>query len=110
MKHRTVLPVFIIAFILTGTGFAETFRFSYSKDQKYKIVSIVNEDVYIDGRYNHHADIMNKIAIEVAEVREGAGRLKSLFQLTERSLGGTYAINQSTPLIFQGQSGPVFGR
>jgi len=94
MKFRAEFCIFCFILLINGFCGAETLRFSYREGQKYKIVSVVNEDVYVDGKFTHHADIMNKIAIEVAEVRGGAGRMKSQFLLTERSLGGAYTMSE----------------
>lgn len=89
-KIRFLLMILLPAYMCG----AETFQFFYTPGQKYKIVSVVSEDVFVDGTFTHHADIMNKIAIEIPEVRDGVGRMKSHFFLTERSLGGAYTLDE----------------
>lgn len=94
-KRKTVAGVrfrvgVTAAVLLLGIAYApaaETFRFRYQDGTKYRILSHVDEDVVINGSFSHRADILNKIAIEVTDVRDGAGFLEADFQTSERSAG-----------------------
>jgi len=66
---------------------AESFRFRYESGQKYRLVTEVTEDVYYNGQLSHRADILNKIAVETLEVREGSGLLAATFLTSERAYG-----------------------
>jgi outer membrane protein OmpA-like peptidoglycan-associated protein len=66
---------------------ADVFRFAYTKGEKYRILSQVHESVYVNGQFNHDADILNKIAVAVTDTRADAGYHDVLFQTSERSYG-----------------------
>ncbi len=76
--------VFVIVLFGGGVG-AEAFKFFYADGSRYRIVSQVDEKVYVNGLYSHTADILNKISIEVDGVRGSSGYLKVQFQTYERS-------------------------
>ena len=63
---------------------ADTLRFKYAAGDKYKISGTVEEEVYVNGRLDHRAQILNKIAAEVTQVREDSGLLRATFQTSER--------------------------
>lgn len=70
-------------------AWADEFRFSYVEGDKYRVLSTVDEDVYINRRYSHSARIVNRIAFEVAQRREdGASRLKGDFSTSVQYAGG----------------------
>jgi outer membrane protein OmpA-like peptidoglycan-associated protein len=47
---------------------------------------VVTEDVYLNRRLVHRAEILNRIAVRVTEERDGRGRHEALFQSSERAL------------------------
>jgi outer membrane protein OmpA-like peptidoglycan-associated protein len=65
---------------------AQDFRYKHHEGDKYRIISTVNEDVYIDRRLSHSAEILNRIAVEIVSVSDGKGRHKAVFQTSERGL------------------------
>jgi len=65
---------------------AQDFRYQHHEGDKYRIISTVNEDVYIDRRLNHRAEILNRIAVEIVSVSDGKGMHKAVFQTSERSV------------------------
>lgn len=88
MRKRAVLFIsFAIVNILTL--YCETFKFSYEAGDKYRIISRVDENVYINGSYSHRADILNKISVHVTDVKDGTGSIDSVFQTSERTSGTT---------------------
>lgn len=68
---------------------AETFRFQYAVGDKYRILSTVLEDVYVDRVLSHRAEILNRIAVEVvsAAADGSAGTHRASFQTSERAQG-----------------------
>jgi outer membrane protein OmpA-like peptidoglycan-associated protein len=66
---------------------AEVFRFTYTKGEKYRILSQVHESVYIDGQFSHEVDILNKIAVAITETKGEAGYHVVDFQTSERLYG-----------------------
>ncbi len=81
---------------------ADVFRFAYTKGEKYRILSQVHESVYVNGRFNHDADILNKISVAVTDTRGDAGYHVVDFQTSERSYGSvnTYEWTEEYPSEF----------
>ncbi|GAB1483587.1 OmpA family protein [Treponema sp.] len=67
--------------------FAERFAYSYATGDKYRVLSTVQEDVYVGRTLSHRAEILNRIAITVTSVENGTGRHEATFQTSERSVG-----------------------
>jgi outer membrane protein OmpA-like peptidoglycan-associated protein len=84
--------VFCTASLTRPLG-AEEFFFKYETGDTYRILSTVEEDVYLDRRLSHRAEILNRIAVKVTEGNSGKGRHEAVFQTSERSVGvgGGYA-------------------
>lgn len=79
---RAVLFFMVMVLALSSLS-AETFRFKYIKDEKYRLITEVNEEVYYNGRLHHLANIVNKAAIETLMVRNRAGLLSARFSTSE---------------------------
>lgn len=63
----------------------EEFKFVFVKGDKFRVLSRVYEDVYINKRYNNSAEILNRIAFEVKDMRiDGAGFLSGNFVTSVR--------------------------
>ena len=60
--RKGLILVLVLVLPLSSPA-AETFRFKYIKDEKYRLITEVSEEVYYDGRLHHTADIINKAAI-----------------------------------------------
>jgi len=88
--------------LVTAALSADVFRFAYTKGEKYRILSQVHESVYVNGRFSHDADILNKIAVAVTDTRTDAGYHDVLFQTSERSYGSraTYEWSEEYPSQF----------
>ncbi|HQO66502.1 MAG TPA: OmpA family protein [Spirochaetales bacterium] len=90
--HGTVLAAAlaaIAAFAAPVPAAADEFHFAYAVGDKYRVVSTVDEDVYINRRYSHSARIVNRIAFEVADARDdGAALLRGDFSTSTRYAGG----------------------
>ena len=64
------------------------FEFKYKKNDRYRILSTVNEDVFINGEKSHHALIVNRVTARVTETDEtGGGITECTFMTTEDSTG-----------------------
>ena len=77
---------FYLIFFITLPIFSESFKFSYSINEKYKIISSVKEDVYINGIFSHSADILNKISVHVKDVKKDGGFLEATYITSEKTL------------------------
>jgi outer membrane protein OmpA-like peptidoglycan-associated protein len=84
--RRLVLIVAAVALAAVSLP-ADVFRFAYTKGEKYRILSRVHESVYVNGRFSHDVDILNKIAVSITDTREDAGFHVVDFQTSERLYG-----------------------
>jgi outer membrane protein OmpA-like peptidoglycan-associated protein len=83
-----VLPALLVCVAL-DTVSADAFHFDYAKGDKYRVLSNVDEDVYINRQYSHSARIVNRIAFEVANTRaDGAALLRGDFTTSVQYAGG----------------------
>lgn len=66
----------------------KTFQFRFKKDDMSRILSTVNEDIYINGRFSHHADILNRISAKITKITDdGKGTAEAVFMTSENSTG-----------------------
>lgn len=64
----------------------QIFSFKYNKGDAYRILSKVHEDVLLNGKFNHHAEIVNRISVKVTGVDEaGNGVHEATFMTSEDS-------------------------
>ena len=84
--RRGLILVLLLALPLSPLA-AETLRFKYVKDEKYRLVTEVNEEVYLNGKLSHQANILNKVAVDTLAVRKETGLLSATFLTSERSYG-----------------------
>ncbi|HUV08245.1 MAG TPA: OmpA family protein [Spirochaetia bacterium] len=100
IKLRTVFLVWLlIALVVSGGAlYSETFQFKYTKGDQYHIITEVTENVFIDGEFNNRAEILNKISVEVQDVREHSGYLSGQFQVSQKAWGevGPYRLIDET--------------
>ena len=67
------------------------FKFKYNKGDSYRILSTVNEDVFVNMRYDHHGEIVNRVSAEITDVNkeEGSGTHDCTFMTTESATGSS---------------------
>ncbi|MDR2494370.1 MAG: OmpA family protein [Spirochaetaceae bacterium] len=65
---------------------AERFFYRHEAGDKYRVLSTVKEDVYINRRLSHRSEILNRIAVEVRAVQNGQGTHSAVFQTAERGM------------------------
>ena len=86
MKKILLLSLILSQLIFNLT--AEKFEFKYTKGESYRILSTVDEDVFVNGILNHQAKIINRISVEVTDVTpDGSGIHKANFMTSENSVG-----------------------
>jgi outer membrane protein OmpA-like peptidoglycan-associated protein len=82
-KRLILFPALLVCLFSLG---AQDFHYEHHEGDKYRIISTVNEDVYIDRKLNHRAEILNRIAVEIVSVSGGKGMHKAVFQTSERGI------------------------
>ncbi|MCI5830892.1 MAG: OmpA family protein [Treponema sp.] len=69
-------------------GGAIKFTFKYKKGDMYRILSTVDEDIFVNHLPNHHSIIINRVTAEVTDVTpDGSGVHNCVFMTTEDSTG-----------------------
>jgi outer membrane protein OmpA-like peptidoglycan-associated protein len=79
-------------------GAAVRFAFVYVKGDKYRALSTVDEDVYVNHRYAQSSQILNRIAFETADAAPdgSSGTVRGTFETSERAKGDSaYLIHES---------------
>ena len=105
MKMKFPAPLWALALPLLLAAFpagGQAFRFQYKGGEKYRLLTEVEEEVRVDGRLSHRAEILNKISVETLQVRDGAGQLECTFQTSERAFGAdtSYAWAEDYESVF----------
>jgi outer membrane protein OmpA-like peptidoglycan-associated protein len=101
MKHFAAALAFLVAFQFAAFG--EKFQFSYVKGDKFRVLSSVDETVYIDRKPALRSEILNRIAFGVADVKDdGSGYLSGTFQTSVRDKNspGTYLLQEDYDSAF----------
>lgn len=82
---------FTAALLLAGLAglCAEQFRFKYAEGDSYRILSTVQEDVIVNGQFDHYAEIVNRISVDVTSVDGDSAEHSAVFMTSESSTGRT---------------------
>jgi len=84
------MPVFLLIIFLfffnAYSAESEVFEFKHIEGARYRILSVVDQAVFINKELSHRAETLNRIAVEVTEVKDGKGLHKAIFQSSERLL------------------------
>ncbi|MCI1208270.1 MAG: OmpA family protein [Treponema sp.] len=62
------------------------FRFKYRENDSYRILSQIHEDVFVNKKLDHHAEILNRISVQVTGINtDGSGNLHAAFATSENA-------------------------
>ncbi|MDR0784625.1 MAG: OmpA family protein [Treponema sp.] len=86
MKLNIFAFFFIFSILFPLSVNAERFVYKQTPNVKYRILSIIHEDVYIDRQLSHTSEIVNRIAIETISANDKTATNKAIFQTGERAL------------------------
>jgi outer membrane protein OmpA-like peptidoglycan-associated protein len=75
--------IFLLTIIMPIEG--EEFYYKHRAGDRFRILSTIIEDVYINRQLSHRAEIINRIAVEINAVNGDSGSYKAVFQTAERS-------------------------
>jgi len=88
--YNKYMPVFlIVVFIIFFNAFyaeCEVFEFRHIEGARYRILSVVDQAVFVNGELSHRAETLNRIAVDVTSVKDGKGLHKAMFQSSEKLL------------------------
>lgn len=63
------------------------FEYVYEEGEQYRVLSTVDQDVWINGAFSHHATILNRITVSIPTVEDGSGFHDATFVTSEESRG-----------------------
>jgi len=88
MAKIRLIPILALLLLTAGlrpfTVQCDVFEYKHIKGARYRILSVVDEAVFLNGILSHRAEILNRIAVEVTDVKDGKGVHKAIFQTSER--------------------------
>ena len=77
MKKRWIyvlgVLVFILPAMLVAAGESVELKFRYAEGDRYRILSTVRQNVFVNGRFSHSAEILNRLHITITEVDGTSG-------------------------------------
>lgn len=89
LRALSLIGALLLAGGFPGPANAEDFRFGHAAGEAYRVISTVDEDVYINRQWSHAARIINRIAVKVKQVRaDGAALLEGEFSTSMKYSGG----------------------
>lgn len=99
---KSLILILVIFTIVSGLLPAEVFLFGYRKGESYRVLSQVDEQVYVNGIFSHRSDILNRISIHVRAVDGSSGQMVAKFQTSERAYGSesVYELSEDYESIF----------
>jgi len=79
------------------------FSYKFNTGDKYRILSTVNHDIYVNRRLSYKSEIINRIAMEVTGVTGDRARQSAIFQSAEKTVAvGNTAGSRNVPApLFQ---------
>ena len=108
MKKILSFVLFVLFSVSVYSQDAKLFKYKFNKDDKSRILSTVNENVYLNGALNHTSVILNRISSEITNVSEdGSGTASAVFMTTESAvtgnnvLGANYTWGEEYKSIFE---------
>jgi len=101
-RIRSTAGIAVILLAVSAAAPAAELRYAYRKGEQYRLVTRVNERVLVNGQHSHQADILNRIAVKVTDVRDGSGLQQAVFQTSERAYGssGSYEWSEDYESVF----------
>ena len=76
--------LFFLLLLPTFFSFADKFEYKYNAGTKYRILSEVDENVYVNDIFSHNAKMLNKIAVEVLKAENGSGTMRGTLEMSEK--------------------------
>ena len=67
---------------------AQKFYYKHRAGDRYRILSTVSQDVFINRRLSHRSEIINRIAVEITSAAGSTGDYKAIFQTAEKVSSG----------------------
>jgi len=99
ITKRYAVTILLLAVFSTVSPEAHEFTYKFRAGDKYRVLATVNEDVYVNRRLSYHAEILDRISMEVMEVYGDSATLSATFQTAERTVVADESGPGATPLF-----------
>jgi outer membrane protein OmpA-like peptidoglycan-associated protein len=84
---KSLLPALILSvFLMVPPGWGLEFYYQYKTGDRYRIVSTVNEDVYVDRKLSYKTEIVSRITMEITGISGDLARHTAAFQSAEKTV------------------------
>lgn len=93
-----------LTFAQTESAEGKVLRFLYKTGDTSRIVSTVEEDVIVNGVFNHHAVILNRVSVTIDEAEGDIGNITATFMTSEKSndsSGSAFSWEQDYTSVFK---------
>jgi len=100
-KKIFVIISFACFFLFSLNAAAENFEYRHIAGMRYRILSVVDQSVLINGTLSHTSQILNRIAVEVTEANNGTGHHSATYQTSERVIYDSQQRTQNPASVFQ---------
>jgi len=97
--RRFYAAVFLLAVFPSVSMGAHEFAYKFKAGDKYRVLATVNEDVYVNRRLSYHAEILDRISMEVTGVYGDRAAISATFQTAERTTVAGESGTAATPLF-----------
>ena len=91
--------LFALIFASVSAG-AHEFVYKFKVGDKYRVLATVDEDVYINRQLSYHAEIINRISMEVTGLNGEMAAISATFQSAERAVELGEDGRAEGPLLF----------
>jgi len=84
MLNKLLISAVTLFLLIPVNADCERFEYRHIPGAQYRILSTVDQAVFINGVLSHRAEMLNRISVEVVDVNDGKGFHKAVFQTSER--------------------------
>ncbi len=77
---RMSLLAGLLIFAFHREALTQTLQFRFREGDRYRILSEIQQDVYVNEQYQYSAELLNRIQVEVTEARDGRGFQQVFYQ------------------------------
>ena len=101
--QRLYGKIFLLSALVLACPSVQAFEFFYKfrAGDRYRIVSTVDQDIYVDRRLAYKAEIVNRITMEVLSVSGDRARQSATFQSAEKTAAVGGAGGNASASLFQ---------
>lgn len=87
-----IVPLLLVFSLLPSLsaqegGAGREFRFRYTPDERFRILGVNRQQVYLNGNFSHSAVIVTRVVEETAEVDDAGATVEATYQVTEENSG-----------------------